>query len=70
MFFQLVSHRYERGSMLVTSNRSVSEWGTVFGDPDPPSPPLRSGFPRPRGGYLRQGATLEGAGISAQMIPI
>ncbi|MGY0715269.1 ATP-binding protein [Azospirillum argentinense] len=35
MFFQLVSHRYERGSMLVTSNRSVSEWGTVFGDPYP-----------------------------------
>jgi len=25
--------RYERGSMLITSNRSVGEWGTVFGDP-------------------------------------
>jgi DNA replication protein DnaC len=25
--------RYERGSLLVTSNRSVSEWGEVFGDP-------------------------------------
>jgi len=24
--------RYERGSMLVTSNRSVSEWGTVLND--------------------------------------
>jgi len=32
LFFQLVSRRYERGSMLVTSNRSVIEWGTVFGD--------------------------------------
>jgi DNA replication protein DnaC len=32
LFFQLVSRRYERGSILVTSNRSVSEWGTVFGD--------------------------------------
>jgi DNA replication protein DnaC len=32
LFFQLVSRRYERGSMLVTSNRSVSEWGGVFGD--------------------------------------
>jgi DNA replication protein DnaC len=32
LFFQLVSRRYERGSMLVTSNRSVSEWGSVFGD--------------------------------------
>ncbi|WP_372441506.1 ATP-binding protein [Azospirillum argentinense] len=45
MFFQLVSHRYERGSMLVTSNRSVSEWGTVFGDPDPPSPLSEADFP-------------------------
>ena len=33
LFFQLVSRRYERGSMLITSNRSVAEWGTVFGDP-------------------------------------
>ena len=32
LFFQLVSRRYERGSLLVTSNRSVGEWGTVFGD--------------------------------------
>ena len=33
LFFQLVSRRYERGSLLITSNRSVGEWGTVFGDP-------------------------------------
>ncbi len=33
LFFQLVSRRYERGSLLLTSNRSVAEWGTVFGDP-------------------------------------
>ncbi|HUB14106.1 MAG TPA: IS21-like element helper ATPase IstB [Acetobacteraceae bacterium] len=33
LFFQLVSRRYERGSMLITSNRSVAEWGAVFGDP-------------------------------------
>jgi DNA replication protein DnaC len=32
LFFQLVSRRYERGSMLLTSNRSVGEWGEVFGD--------------------------------------
>jgi DNA replication protein DnaC len=32
LFFALVSRRYERGSMLVTSNRSVSEWGTVLND--------------------------------------
>jgi DNA replication protein DnaC len=33
LFFQLVSRRYETGAMLITSNRSVSEWGTVFADP-------------------------------------
>ena len=33
LFFQLVSRRYERGSLLITSNRSVGEWGTVFADP-------------------------------------
>jgi DNA replication protein DnaC len=33
LFFQLVSRRYEKGSILVTSNRSVGEWGTVFNDP-------------------------------------
>ena len=27
-----MSRRYERGSLLVTSNRSVGEWGEVFGD--------------------------------------
>jgi len=32
LFFQLVSRRYERGSILITSNRAVSEWGTVFSD--------------------------------------
>jgi len=32
LFFQLVSKRYERGSILITSNRSVGEWGEVFGD--------------------------------------
>lgn len=32
LFFQLVSRRYERGSMLVTTNQVVTQWGTVFGD--------------------------------------
>ena len=33
LLFQLVSRRYERGGMLITSNRSIGEWGTVFGEP-------------------------------------
>jgi DNA replication protein DnaC len=32
LFFQLVNRRYERGSMMITSNQRVSEWGVVFGD--------------------------------------
>ncbi len=32
LFFQLVNRRYERGSILVKSNRSASEWGGAFGD--------------------------------------
>jgi len=33
IFFQLVSARYERGSILLTSNKSYGDWGTIFGDP-------------------------------------
>jgi DNA replication protein DnaC len=32
MVFQLVARRYERGSILLTSNKAFSEWGSVFGD--------------------------------------
>jgi len=31
LFFQLVSKRYEVGSIILTSNRFFNEWGTVFG---------------------------------------
>lgn len=32
LFFQLVSRRYEKGSILLTSNQSLTVWGEVFGD--------------------------------------
>jgi DNA replication protein DnaC len=32
LFFQLISRRYERGSILLTSNQSLGAWGEVFGD--------------------------------------
>ena len=31
-FFQLINRRYTRSSMIVTSNRRVSEWAELFGD--------------------------------------
>ncbi len=33
LFFQLVSSRYERGSVIVTSNKPFTAWGEIFGDP-------------------------------------
>ena len=33
LFFQLISRRYERGPMILTSNQSFGSWGDVFGDP-------------------------------------
>jgi DNA replication protein DnaC len=32
VFFQLVSARYERASLIVTSNKPFGRWGEVFGD--------------------------------------
>ena len=33
LFFQLISSRYERASVIVTSNKPFGRWGEVFGDP-------------------------------------
>jgi DNA replication protein DnaC len=33
LFFQLVNTRYEKGAMILTSNRGFAEWGDLFGDP-------------------------------------
>jgi DNA replication protein DnaC len=33
LFFQLVNRRYEKGAMILTSNRGFAEWGEIFGDP-------------------------------------
>lgn len=31
--FQLVSRRYQKGSILLTSNKSYADWGDIFADP-------------------------------------
>ena len=33
LFFRLVARRYERASMIVTSNKSFLDWGEIFNDP-------------------------------------
>src|SRR2546422_6259151 len=32
LFFQLISRRYEKGPMILTSNQAFGSWGDVFGD--------------------------------------
>jgi DNA replication protein DnaC len=32
LFFQLVSRRYEFGSIIITSNKAFNQWGEIFGD--------------------------------------
>lgn len=33
LFFRLVVRRYERASMIITSNKSFLDWGETFNDP-------------------------------------
>lgn len=33
VFFTLLAHRYERGSLMITSNLRFSKWETIFKDP-------------------------------------
>jgi DNA replication protein DnaC len=32
LFFQLVNARYEKGAIVLTSNRGFKDWGEIFGD--------------------------------------
>jgi DNA replication protein DnaC len=32
LVFQMISKRYEKGAIVLTSNKAFSEWGSVFGD--------------------------------------
>ena len=33
LLFQLISRRYEKGSIILTSNKSYGDWGDFLGDP-------------------------------------
>lgn len=32
VLFELIAHRYERSSLLITTNQAFSDWGSIFGD--------------------------------------
>jgi DNA replication protein DnaC len=32
LFFRLVARRYEKASLILTSNKSFVDWGEIFGD--------------------------------------
>ena len=31
-FFEVISKRYEKGSVIITTNKSFEEWGDIFAD--------------------------------------
>lgn len=33
LLFQLIAKRYEKNSTIITTNKSLSRWGEIFGDP-------------------------------------
>ena len=40
LLFQVISRRYEHGSIVLTTNRGIADWGAIF--EDTPSPPRSS----------------------------
>ncbi|MBI2259620.1 MAG: ATP-binding protein, partial [Flavobacteriia bacterium] len=31
-FFEVIRKRYEKGSIIITTNRNFEDWGAIFGD--------------------------------------
>ena len=55
LFFQLVNARYERGAMILASNRGFAEWGEVFGNSVVATAPLQRLPKTIYGGFHHQG---------------
>lgn len=36
-FFEVISKRYEKGSVIITTNKKFEAWGEIFTDPVPAS---------------------------------
>ena len=52
--FQVISRRYEHGSIVLTTNRGIADWGPIFedttvaaADPRPPPPPRQRALASP-----------------------
>src|ERR1700712_4118327 len=68
LFFQLVSSRYERASLIVTSNKPFGRWGEVFGDDVVAAAMIARPAPRPRS-RQNQRLTNHGEGVNFQPSP-
>lgn len=63
-FYQVVNERYERGALLVTSNRDYSEWAEAFGEN-----PLLASATLDRLAHRAHRVTITGASFRAQDRP-
>lgn len=63
-FYQVIGKRYERGSILVTSNRDYAEWPEAFGDN-----PLLASAGLDRLAHQAHLVTITGASYRAQQRP-
>jgi len=63
-FYQIIGERYERGSILVTSNRDYAEWPEAFGDN-----PLLASAGLDRLAHQAHLVTITGASYRAQQRP-
>jgi IstB-like ATP binding protein len=57
LLFQVISQRYERGSIVITSNKAFKQWPTIFNGDSLPPPSLIAFFITPKRSSLKVPAT-------------